>query len=174
MTRASCCRSARLGRYAARKAEGWRLPPACKICKLCVRNGPRGVFEYRDDFLSPVDKAGWQGIAVYVEHHAGVIHPVTFELLGKARELAKIVDQPVYAVFIGAEGEGQAEELRYYGVDGVFLYSSPALHPFPHRAPTRRRWKISCAWCARAPCWWAAPPSGVRWRRAWRRACAPG
>ncbi len=29
-----------------------------------------------------------EGIAVYVEHHNGNIHPVTYELIGKAREMA--------------------------------------------------------------------------------------
>jgi electron transfer flavoprotein alpha subunit len=106
------------------------LTAGCKMCRLCVRKGPKGIFEYREDVLSVTDKGTWQGIAVYVEHSGGEIHPVTFELLGKARELAAKINQPVYAVFIGAGIAARAEELLHYGVDEVFLYDSPALQHF--------------------------------------------
>ena len=61
------------------------ITAGCKMCKLCVRKGPKGVFEYREDLLSDSDKQAWQGVAVYVDHAGGEIHPVTYELIGKAR-----------------------------------------------------------------------------------------
>ena len=106
------------------------ITAACKMCKICVRKGPQGVFEFREDVLSTTDKAAWQGVAVYVDHSGGEIHPVTLELIGKARELAARVGQPVYAVFIGAHITARAEELLHYGVTEVFVYDSPALEHF--------------------------------------------
>ena len=65
-----------------------------------------------------------------VEHTNGEIHPVTFELIGKARELAAKINHPVYAVFIGSRIMEKAEELRYFGVDRVYVYDQPELEHF--------------------------------------------
>ena len=57
------------------------------MCRLCVKKGPEGAVEYVEDTARPsVNKEEWKGIAVYVDHVDGKIHPVTMELLGKARE----------------------------------------------------------------------------------------
>ena len=69
-------------------------------------------------------------MAVYVDHVDGRVHPVTLELIGKARELAAKADQPVYALFIGENVAGSARELLHYGVDRVFVYDAPALARF--------------------------------------------
>ncbi len=106
------------------------ITAGCKMCKLCIRKGPEGVFEYREDLLSDIDKQAWQGVAVYVDHAGGEIHPVTYELIGKARELAAKCGQKVYAVLIGAGVTAQAEELLHYGVDEIFIYDNPALEHF--------------------------------------------
>lgn len=104
---------------------------ACKMCRLCVRKGPQGAVEYVEDAVKPqVNKDEWKGICVYVDHVDGNIHPVTYELIGKARELAEITQQPVYALFIGDNIEEKAHELMHYGVDEVFLYEDPRLARF--------------------------------------------
>ena len=77
-----------------------------------------------------VDKSLWKGIGVYVDHVEGVIHPVTLELIGKARELAAVVNFPVYCVFIGHDIKEKAKELLNYGVDEVFVYDYPELKDF--------------------------------------------
>ena len=103
----------------------------CKLCKLCVKKGPAGVMEFIEEDVKPsVNKDDWKGIAVYVEHEEGVIHPVTFELIGKAKELAAKINHPVYAVFIGSDIKGRVDELRHYGVDKVFCCDNPELKYF--------------------------------------------
>lgn len=102
----------------------------CKMCKICVRKGPAGVMEFVEDEVKSIDKSLWKGIAVYVDHVEGDIHPVTFELIGKAKELAAKVDFPVYALFLGADIEDKAQELLHYGVDEVFVYDSEELKDF--------------------------------------------
>ena len=104
---------------------------ACKLCKLCVKKGQSGVMEFVEEEVGPaVDKSKWNGIAVYVDHVEGEIHPVTFELLGKARELADKIKHPVHAIFIGSEIADKAQELLHYGVDKVYVVDAPELKDF--------------------------------------------
>lgn len=106
------------------------ISAACKMCKLCVKRGPAGVMEFVEEEKSHIDKSIWKGIAVYVDHVDGDIHPVTYELIGKARELANKINHPVYAVFIGHDIKEKAEEILYYGVDEVFVYDNEELKDF--------------------------------------------
>ncbi|SKA93117.1 electron transfer flavoprotein alpha subunit apoprotein [Caloramator quimbayensis] len=103
---------------------------ACKMCRLCVKKGPAGAIEYVEEDIPQIDKNKWKGICVYVDHVEGNIHPVTFELIGKARELASKINHPVYAVFIGENIKDKAEEILHYGVDEVFLYDNKELVDF--------------------------------------------
>lgn len=105
------------------------ITAACKVCMICVNKGPEGAFELEEDDIY-IDKSQWKGVAVYVDHDEGQVHPVTHELIGKARELADKIGYPVYAVFIGSDIQKQAEDLRYYGVDEVFVYDNPAFQDF--------------------------------------------
>ncbi len=103
---------------------------ACKMCKICVKKGPAGVMEFIETEGLKVDKSLWKGIGVYVDHVEGDIHPVTMELIGKARELAAVVKFPVYCVFIGHDIKHKAEELLHYGVDEVYVYDFEELKDF--------------------------------------------
>ena len=104
----------------------------CKNCKMCVRRGPEGVITWEEEAEKPavLDKSAWRGIAVFAEEREGKVHPVTLELLGKARELAAVIDHPVYALVIGSGQQAIAEELLHYGADRVYLYDAPELLHF--------------------------------------------
>ena len=102
----------------------------CKMCKLCVNKGPKGAIEYIEEEKALIDKIKWKGVAIYVDHIDGNIHPVTFELIGKARELADKVNQEVSCVFIGSNINNKAKELLYYGVDKVYVYEDKRLNNF--------------------------------------------
>ena len=104
---------------------------ACRMCKLCVKKGPKGAVEYvEDEAAERIDKSLWKGISVYADHIDGVIHPVTFELIGKAKELAEKINHPVYAIMIGSNIMEQCHELLHYGVDKVFVYDDEKLARF--------------------------------------------
>ncbi len=103
---------------------------ACKMCKICVKKGPEGAAEIVEEDASVIDKSEWRGICVYVDHEAGNIHPVTLELIGKARELADKVGHEVYCLFMGENIRKEAEELLHYGVDKVFLYENKKLEHY--------------------------------------------
>lgn len=102
----------------------------CKMCNVCVKKGPPGVMELIETEIIKIDKSLWNGICVYVDHLEGEIHPVTMELIGKAKELAEVVNFPVYCVFIGCNIKDKAEELLHYGVDEVFVYDYAELKDF--------------------------------------------
>lgn len=103
---------------------------ACKMCRLCVKKGPQGAVEYIEEKVEEIDKSLWSGVTVYVDHVEGDIHPVTLELIGKARELADKVNQKVYCLFMGENITEKAEELLHYGVDEVFVYDRKELKNF--------------------------------------------
>jgi len=103
----------------------------CKMCKLCVKKGPKDVCTLIEESVLPkIDKSEWVGVAVYVEHDEERIHPVSFELIGKAKELAKVTNHPVYAVLIGHETDRFHSEILAYGVDRFFVYEHPLWRHF--------------------------------------------
>src|SRR5699024_7523518 len=73
----------------------------CKMCKVCTKQRPEYFKFVEDEVKKEIDKSLWNGVVVYVEHTYGEIHPVTFELLGKARELADKIGHEVIALFSG-------------------------------------------------------------------------
>ena len=105
---------------------------ACKLCKACIGVCPTEAISLSEDEKAEVDKSAWRGIMVFVEQEAGRgIHPVAYELIGKARELADKVGQDVSAVLIGGENAADAaENLLCYGVDRVYVYAHKALEAF--------------------------------------------
>ena len=48
-----------------------------------------------------------------MDHVDSKIHPVTLELLGKARELAQVTGHPVYALFMGNDIGEKCHELLH-------------------------------------------------------------
>ena len=105
------------------------ISSACKMCKMCVKKG-EGAIDYVEEVKATVDKSLWKGICVYVDHFGDKIHKVTYELCGKARELASVTGHPVYALVIGSGlGEG-INKLLHYGVDKVFAYDDIAFEDF--------------------------------------------
>lgn len=103
---------------------------ACRMCKLCIKNCRAGALGIVDEVRAVVNKDDWQGVMVYVEHVEGTIHPVTYELIGKGRELALKIGHPIYALFVGHDITGHAASLLSYGVEKVFVYDNEALEHF--------------------------------------------
>ena len=99
------------------------ISSACKMCKICVKRSD-GAVEFVADEVKEIDKSLWRGICVYADCQGGDVHRVTYELCGKAQELAKVTGHPIYALLIGDNVRSNAEKLLYYGVDKVFTYDN--------------------------------------------------
>lgn len=66
-----------------------------------------------------MDKSNYKNIFVFIEQREGVIQPVGLELLGKAHELAQILNEKVVAIFLGHQIKNQCQTLIEYGADEV-------------------------------------------------------
>jgi len=103
---------------------------ACKMCKLCVKKGPAGIFSYQEEEEIQIDKSQWVGVAVFIEHNEGEIHPVSLELIGKAKELAAVTNHPVYAILFCDDANKFKDQILSYGVDKVYVYEHSELAHF--------------------------------------------
>lgn len=106
------------------------ISPACRFCRICVNSGPPGLFEYIIDDRPPSAVSEWHGIAVYIEITASGVHPVSMELLGKARELADKSGGKITALVIGSGADIAAAEAAAFGADHVYVYDH---HNFKER-----------------------------------------
>jgi len=65
-------------------------------------------------------------IMVFSEQRKGKIHPISFELLGKGREIADKLKAELSAVILGNNVvKEELMELIYHGADRVYLYDHP-------------------------------------------------
>ena len=106
------------------------ISAACRVCRMCVNKGPQGVITFEEEKIEEINKNDYKGICVYADFNGGGIHKVSFELIGKARELAAVINQPVYAILIGYNTKEAVDELLSYGVDKVFVYEHEKLKNF--------------------------------------------
>lgn len=72
----------------------------------------------------------YAGIMVFAEQRECRVHPVSYELLGKGREIADKLGVQLSSVLLGYQVDKEAVELIYYGADKVFLYDHQALRDF--------------------------------------------
>ena len=100
---------------------------ACRACGECVDACPVSVIIMSTAEAKVIEG---KGVMVYAEMSNGSLHKVSFELLGKARELAAQLNEPVYAVLVDSGVENAAKELVARGADKVFVYDDPDLAQF--------------------------------------------
>ncbi len=72
----------------------------------------------------------YKGIWVFIEQKNGKVQSVSYELLGKAQELAKKLNCDVSGVLIGNKLEDQLDELIFCGADNIYLVEAPELANF--------------------------------------------
>ncbi len=76
------------------------------------------------------DIKDYKGIWVFAEQKNGRVQSVSYELLGKAQELAQKLNTQVSAVLIGNKLEDQLDELIFCGADNIYLVEAPELANF--------------------------------------------
>lgn len=105
----------------------------CTLCGACV-----DACKFKAIFLeketaqkaSAADISGYKGVWVFAEQKKGKVQSVSYELIGKARELAGKLDTYVGAVLLGHSIEDQAQELIWSGADTVYMVDAPQLANF--------------------------------------------
>ena len=63
----------------------------------------------------------YKGVYVFAQQVDNELSGIAFELLGKAKELAKDLDTDVTAVLIGNNVKGLVDELAAFGADKVIV-----------------------------------------------------
>lgn len=72
----------------------------------------------------------FKGVFVYAQQVDNVLDGVAFELLGKGKELAGVLNTEVTAVLIGSGVKGLADQLAEYGADRVIVVDDPELKEY--------------------------------------------
>ena len=67
---------------------------------------------------------------VVAEHSDGVVHPATFELIGKAHDLADSLETKVGVCLAGCQVEPMTEELIAAGADNIYVIEDKVLEVF--------------------------------------------
>ncbi len=103
----------------------------CNFCGACVDACPsEAILLQKDEGARFIETASYKGIWVFAEQRKGVLNKVSFELLGKAKELSRDLGSEVSAVLIGAGKRENIEELFYFGADKVYVVDGEGLEDF--------------------------------------------
>ncbi|PIQ90437.1 MAG: electron transfer flavoprotein subunit alpha [Candidatus Omnitrophica bacterium CG11_big_fil_rev_8_21_14_0_20_41_12] len=104
----------------------------CTLCGACVDacKFKAILLEKAAGQCALPDIKDYKGIWVFIEQKNGRVQSVSYELLGKAQELAKKLNCQVSGVLIGNKLEDQLDELIFCGADNIYLVEAPELANF--------------------------------------------
>ncbi len=72
----------------------------------------------------------YKGVYIFAQQVDNEISSIAFELLGKAKDLAKDLNTEVTAVLLGSGVKGLADQLAEYGADKVIVVDDPQLKDY--------------------------------------------
>jgi MinD superfamily P-loop ATPase len=111
----------------------------CNLCGACVPACKLKAILLEKDETSCIkaDIKDYRGVWVFIEQKKGKVQSVSYELLGKARELADSLSTDVSAVTLGCNLDDQLDELIWQGADKVYLVQAPELANFQDEPYTK-------------------------------------
>ena len=80
--------------------------------------------------MNSMNLAEYKGVFVFAQQVDNVLSGIAFELLGKAKDLAKDLDTDVTAVLIGYQVDELVDQLAAYGADRVIKVDDPELKDY--------------------------------------------
>jgi len=106
-----------------------QLTGDCSVCGACIEACPVGAIEIEMEEVAAakLDNSAYKGVWIIGEHHKNKLNNVTFQLVGKGRELADKLGTKLTVVVLGAELEEELDELSQYGVDEIIYIKAPIL-----------------------------------------------
>lgn len=72
----------------------------------------------------------YKGVYIYAQQVDNELSSIAFELIGKAKDLAKDLNTDVTAVLLGSNVTGLADKLAEYGADKVIVVDDPMLETY--------------------------------------------
>jgi len=108
------------------------ISSACTLCGACVEACVfKAIAIEKEEKKSAVELKDYKGVCVVAEIDTeGEIHGVTFELLGKGRELADKRNTHLDCVLLGSGIKDKAREIIQRGADRVYLCDNKLLEVF--------------------------------------------
>jgi electron transfer flavoprotein alpha subunit len=82
----------------------------------------------------------YKGVWVFIEHDRGVVHPVSWELVGEGRKLADALGVPLSGVLLGGPGDpldAFASEAFHFGADNCYVVRDPVLKGYRNEPYTK-------------------------------------
>ena len=100
----------------------------CTACRACLDACPVDALSLPEvERVRRPAQDVYQGIWVWIEQFQGQACPISWEMLGKGRELADARSTSLTACVLGDGVESIAKETVAYGADRVFLVDDPSL-----------------------------------------------
>ncbi len=97
----------------------------CTLCGACVDSCSVEAIELKVEKVKKVNLEDYEDVWVVAEQKLGKIQSVTYELIGKGRELADVRGSRLVVVLIGSGVGEWAQELIYRGADVVYYLDEP-------------------------------------------------
>ena len=102
----------------------------CTLCGACVEPCKFDAIILREAHRETASLTEFKGVWIVAEQRGGEVHGVTFELLGKGRELADARGAELSAVLLGSGVAEVAKDLVAHGADRVHVVDDPALEHY--------------------------------------------
>lgn len=102
----------------------------CTLCGACVQICSFNAIEIIRRKELREDLSAYKEVWVFAELRNNSIRPVTFELLSKAKELAKNINQECCALLLGSNVKHLCKELGAYGADKIYLAEHELLQEY--------------------------------------------
>jgi len=113
------------------------IEAGCTMCGVCQELCPAEAITIERKRLDNEDYSNYRGIWVFIEQHQGKIKPVSLELLGKAKELVKKLNQEIAIVLAGDEVSHLVNDLFSYEIHKIYLVENKALKTYTTDAYTQ-------------------------------------
>jgi len=114
----------------------------CTLCGACVPECPVDAINISKEQDTAKNLADYSGVMVFTEQKNGDIMPISFEILGKARDLADDLKKEVIAVLFGFNFKDKPEKLIHHGADKVIIVEDPLLEKFLDEPYTQALYQI--------------------------------
>ena len=98
----------------------------CTLCGLCAEACKEGALSLPKTENGKANVDDYRGIVIFAEQKNGIVHPITYELIGSAQKLAA-PGEKISCLLIGVGLTDAADELRHYGCDRIVVYGDEAL-----------------------------------------------
>ncbi|MHA2298844.1 MAG: FAD-binding protein [Candidatus Hodarchaeales archaeon] len=103
---------------------------ACTLCGACVQVCKYSAIELERKVAKDIDYSRYKDVWIFAEIKDGKLRKVTFELLGKARQLADEMNQDVCVTLLGKDVKKFIKELAAYGADKIYLAEDDILEEY--------------------------------------------